>query len=420
MKKIIAIASCVLLAIALLATVYICVFVQTGRWENLSSQVLFCPGIDFSLRMNEVACLADGVDPFDVWVRKTPKTPYYPLSPPGLRTADNWAPINAYPPWEYAVMLPFVPVPRQVVWCAFYLSMFACVGLLMFFACKKGKEVGGFWDAVILATLPMLVVIHPVYTNLCVGNWTLHILLAIVGMVFFLNRGKDWQAGICWAFAMVKPQLALLLAVPLLWRRKWKACFVAVCVCVLASVPAMILTGKSLVELVREVPAATVYAFYGCGTVPYPIFRCLPVEVGSGLGLLIGFVVCVAMTWLVRARSDWTFLVLPAVVCSVCWTYSQQYSQTFGWLLLVCFALEFLNHPRSRFLLVLLPVFLLSVSRIYRCLYGVATLYGVRGLGWFRHSEELRRTMDSCNSTLTLVLAFVFCLWLSRTEKNVE
>ena len=420
MKKIVAITSCVLLAIAFLATVYICVFVQTGRWENLSSQALFCPGIDFSLRMNEVACLADGADPFDVWSQKTPKTPYYPLSSPELWTTDNWAPINVYPPWEYAVLLPFAHVPRQVVWGAFYLSMFVCVGLLVLFAYKKGRAVGGFWDAVILAALPMLVVIHPVYTNLCVGNWTLHILLAIVGMVFFLNRGKDWQAGVCWAVAMMKPQLALLLAVPLLWRRKWKVCFVAVCVCVLASVPAMILTGKSLVELVREVPSATVYAFYGCGTVPYPIFRCLPVEIGGGVGLLIGLMVCVVMTRLVRARSDWTFLVLPAVVCSVCWTYSQQYSQAFGWLLLVCFALEFLKHPRSRFLLVLLPVLLLFVSRIYRCLYGVATIYGIRGLGWFRHSEELRRTMDSCNSTLTLALAFVFCLWLSRTDRNVK
>lgn len=418
MKKIVAITSCVLLAIALLATVYICVFVQTGRWENLSSQALFCPGIDFSLRMNEVACLADGVDPFDVWSQKVLKLPYYPLTSPELRSADKWAQINAYTPWEYAVLLPFAHIPRQVVWCGFYLSMFVCVGLLVFFAYKKGRTVAEFWDAVLVLVLPMLVVIHPVYTNLCVGNWTLHILLAIVGMVFFLNRGKDWQAGVCWAVAMMKPQLAFLLAVPLLWRRKWKVCIVAVCVCVLASVPAMALTGKSFVALVREAPAASAHAFYGCGTFPYPLFRLLSVEVGGALGMIVGLLVCIVLTWLVRTRSDWAFFLLPAVVCSLCWTYAPQYSHLLGWLLLVCFSVELLRHPRSPFLFVLIPFLLLSVSRIYRCLYGVATIYGLHGLGWLCHSEELRRTIESFNSSLTLIVAIAFCIWIARQDSK--
>lgn len=423
MKKIVAIASCVLLAIALLATVYICVFVQTGRWENLSSQALFCPGIDFSLRMNEVACLTDGVDPYDVWSQKVLKLPYYPLTSPELRSADRWAQINAYTPWEYVVIMPLLLLPRQFAWCVFYLSMIVCVGFLMFFSYKKGREVGNVWDAVSVATLPLLTVIHPLFTNLYVGNWTLHVLLAIVGMIFFLNRGKDWQAGVCWALAMVKPQLALLLAVPLLWRRKWKVCIVAVCVCVLASIPAMALTGKSFVALTCEAPAASAYAFYGCGTLPYPLFRLLSVETSGALGMLGGLLLCIVLTWLVRMRADWTFFLLPAVICSICWTYAPQYSQLFGWLLLVCFSVEFLCHPRSPFLLALLPFLLLSASRIYRCLYGVATIYGVRGLGWLQQTEELRRTIDSFNSSLTLVLALAFCIWIARQnskEKEVR
>lgn len=423
MKKILAIASCVLLAIALLATVYICIFVQTGRWENMSSQALFCPGIDFSLRMNEAACLVDGVDPYDVWSQKVLKLPYYPLTSPELRGADRWAPINAYTPWGYSVVIPLLLVPRQLAWCGYYLSMFACVGLLMFFAYKKEREVGEFWDATLVAVLPMLVVVHPLFTNLCVGNWTLHILLAIMGMVYFLNRGKDWQAGVCWAVAMVKPQLALLLAVPLVGRRKWKVCFVAVCACILASVPAMVLTGKSFVALVREAPAASAHAFYGCGTLPYPFFRLLSVGSGGALGMIVGLLACIVLTWLVRMRSDWTFFLLPAVVCSLCWTYAPQYSQLLGWLLVVCFSVELLRHPRSPALLVLLPFLLLSASRIYRCLYGVATIYGIRGLGWFRQTEELRRTIDSFNSSLTLVVAIVFCIWIAwqdSKEKEVQ
>ena len=114
---------------------------------------------------------------------------------------------------------------------------------------------------------------------------------------------------------------------------------------------------------------------------------------------------------------------LPAVVCSVCWTYAPQYSQLLGWLLLVCFLVELLRHPRSPFLYILIPLLLLFVSRIYRCLYGVATIYGIRGLGWFRQTEELRRTIDSFNSSLTLVVAIVFCIWIARQdskEKEVQ
>ena len=207
--------------------------------------------------------------------------------------------------------------------------------------------------------------------------------------------------------------LALLLAVPLLWRRKWKACIVAVCVCVLASVPAMALTGKSFVALVREAPAASAHAFYGCGTLPYPLFRLLSVETGGMLGMIVGLLACILLTWLVRMRTDWMFFLLPAVVCSLCWTYAPQYSQLIGWLLLVCFAVEFLGRPRSPFLIALLPFLLLSVSRIYRCLHGVAVIYGIRGLGWFRHAEELRRTIESFNSTLTLVVAIAFCIWVA-------
>ena len=139
--------------------------------------------------------------------------------------------------------------------------------------------------------------------------------------------------------------------------------------------------------------------------------------------MIVGLLVCIVLTWLVRTRTDWTFFLLPAVVCSLCWTYAPQYSQLLGWLLLVCCSVELLHHPRSLFLYILIPFLLLSVSRVYRCLYGVATIYGIRGLGWFRQTEELRRTIDSFNSLSTLVVTIAFCIWIARQdskEKEVQ
>ena len=419
MKKAIAIVSMVLLAVALCSTVCISVFMQRGRWENAEDRSVFKPGIDFSMRMNEADCLADGVDPYDVWNRDVIKAPYYPLRGDELKDAAHYAPINVYTPWEYPLMMPLLLLPRQIAWGLFYLTMLGCIVLLGCFAFGKGMmQIGDAWSGLIVAAMPLLIVTHPLFTNLSVGNWTVHIALAVVGMIYFLNRGHDVLAGICWSFAMIKPQLALLLAIPLLWRRKWVACVTAGVICAAASIPACILSGKTPVTLVIEVLAGGSGEFYGCGIMPYPLFRLMPMGLASVVCLVIGIAVCIFMTYCLRKCADWLYFLMPATVCAVCWTYAQQYSYVFNWFILVVFLIELLRHPESRFVWLATPILFLMGSRSYRCLYGLATVYNVKTLAFFRHSEELRRMIDSFNSSLTLVVAIAFCIWIARQDSK--
>ena len=66
MQRKIAIAASILLAALCLFTVVSSVFLRVNSFCR-QGRAYFCPGYDFTLRMNEVECLRRGVNPFLVW-----------------------------------------------------------------------------------------------------------------------------------------------------------------------------------------------------------------------------------------------------------------------------------------------------------------------------------------------------------------
>ena len=88
-------------------------------------------------------------------------------------------------------------------------------------------------------------------------------------MGYFLNKGNDVIAGFCWAIAMIKPQLGLIFAIPLLMRRKWKTCFVAGIICLSLSIPPALMCNTSPLTMILQAPSANTFMFHGCGTWPY-------------------------------------------------------------------------------------------------------------------------------------------------------
>lgn len=417
MKKALAIASCVLLVIALLATVYITYRFNVGSWNHDGRMSRFYPGVDFLLRTNEAKCLMSGVDPYKVWHQDVTLAPYFPYNQPSLCRKGFEEPLNAYCPWEYALAIPLSLVPRKVMWPIYFVSMFACLAFLLAIAFRRGWSIRrDAISGVLVATASFLCVIYPVYTNICVSNYALHLMLALSLMLIALNRGHDVLAGFCWALAMVKPNLAVLLAVPLLIRGKFLTCFVAAVTCLVLAVPASILCHTSLVELIMETPKASADIFFGCGTFPYCFCGFLPNGIDILLGVLVGLVVCCGLTWWMRKEDDWFLLALPAVVCSMCWSYTATHAHTLGWFLFLAIFAELLRRPKSRGLWVIAVLAVVVVSRMYRCLYGVATIYGVRVLDFLRHQEDTYRTVDSLNSTCVLLVCIAFCLWKKRKD----
>lgn len=362
---------------------------------------------DFSLRMNELACVRQRINPYDVWSEKVFLPPYYPNTHEGAPPSGCSRQVNAYAPWEYVVMLPFSFVPEGVAWTAYCGVMGLSLLLLLALPWKGKAEDGEFLPSAVA----LLAVAYPIWSNVSVGNFALPVLAASALLAWSLNRGKDTLAGFCWAVAMLKPQIALIFALPLLMRRRWRTIFVAGAACLLLSVAAAILCRASVVDMLLQGPAANTGFFFGCGTWPYFLCSTETVDGDIRTGLLVGVGVCAALTALVRRERDWFVFLMPAAITSCCWTYTQAYSHAMGWFVAFALVRTLLRHPQSRVLWVLSALTACSLSRGFLAWHGVVAFME----GTFPLSDYAFRCLDSLNSTLSLGLAAALCVWLRRT-----
>ena len=373
----------------------------------LALTCLFPPAVhyDFTLRMNELACVRQRVNPYDVWSEKVSLPPYYPNTHEGAPPSGCSRQVNAYAPWEYVALLPFSFVSEGVAWTLYCLVMGLSFLLVLGLPWRSAAE-----DAFLSSALSLLAVAYPIWSNVSVGNFALPVLAASVAMAWALNRGRDTLAGVCWAVAMLKPQIALVFAIPLLLRSRWRTVFVAGAACLLLSAVAAVLCRASVVDMLLQGPAANTAFFFGCGT--WPRFFCgtPPTEGDIRAGLLVGAAVCTALTALVRRERDWFVFLMPAAITSCCWTYTQAYSHAMGWFVAFALARALLRRPQSRFLWVLAALAACSLSRGLLAWHGLVAF-----AGWtFPLSDYAFRCWDSLNSTLSLGLAAALCVWLRR------
>ena len=368
---------------------------------------------DFNLRMNEAACVARGVNPYDVWHGDVVLKPYVPnfgVARSALEGKDGFTEdVNAYVPWVYTCMMPLAVLPREVAWALYSLLMLASIMLIFRFSLPRAvgwRAPGGFSQ---IAAIPLAMVSYLLWSNASVGNLIVFVLAASVLMARTLEDESRWiLAGAMWAIAMVKPQSAILFAVPLLMRGRWKVCMVAGALCLLASVPPAVMCRSSLFDMLIQGPAANAGLFNGCGT--WPKFLCGRLFGGSadiGIGLAIGAALCVWMTWLLRRERDWLVYLMPAAICASCWTYTQAYSHAMGWFVAYAVVGSLVEHPRSKFLWTLSVVSVPVLSRAFLAWHGFCAFFGMS----FPMSEYAFRSIDSLNSTASLAVAVAYCVW---------
>jgi len=384
-----------LMALALIVAVGVGSFV-------VFSNTVCQPGNDFTLRMNEVDCLRHGVDPYDVWNGSMTVAPYVSRSEAQEDgTIPNARHVYAYVPWEYACLLPFSFCQRITAWRVYMVIMFA-LGLVLYGVARR------YGFSLMESTFPLLVVVYTLLSDLQVGNFGMLSLAAAVLMAFFLNKGRDVLAGVCWTFLMFKPQLGIVFAVPLFWRRRFLACAVAVCLCLSLSVIPSLLCGKSPVSLILSAPAANAEFFLGCGTWPYPLCGVLSSNVEISIGLVLGLVICLLMTGCLRGHKDWFVFMMPAAVCSCSWSYAHSYCYAMGWFVALALMHDLIRNPQSRILWVLTIVAVFSLSRWLLAWHGLFAFIGRP----FPVSEYVFYCLESFNSTISLLVAFVYCVWL--------
>lgn len=299
-------------------------------------------GTDFRYRYNEITVLRKGVNPFYVWDGVVDLKPYFPhfdaayLERPGYEE-----PINAYPPWEYIFMMPITFVPRTVAWPIWYCIMFASLCAIVWYAFVRGRAVRGDSSDGLLAAAVAQMISFPIYFDLHCGNFPLVVSAVLALMVWALNRRYDVLAGICWAFAMVKPQMAALFVFPFLVQKRYKVVLVSGLICLSFALIAAWMCGTNVIELIFQGPRASAFAFEGNAVCPGFLLRGHPALVPYALagGILFGVAASAWISWRLRKEQDWLVQLAPIAIIATAWTYAQMYNFAIVWMMMLVLAL---------------------------------------------------------------------------------
>lgn len=372
---------------------------------------------DFRYRMAEIDCVKRGVDPFRIWNEDVVLPPYYSNNPARKSIPDGCTEmVSVYLPWEYVLMMPFSFLDRDIAFLAYSALSLIALWLLVpivGYGVERWPEENRA-SVRLNAVSALLVVCYPIWSNFQVGNHTAVMLFSAVLMACFLSRRQDIPAALCWMVLMTKPQVGLIFAVPLVMRLKVRVGIAAVASCLLISLPVAWMCQASLVDLIMEPAKASAFAFAGCGT--WPRFLCGTFSLGGDIlaGTVVGTIACLLMTWSLRRECDWFVFLMPAAVVSCCWTYTQSYSHAMGWFLAFAIVRELVRNPRSGFLWTMFALSVFFLSRWFIAWHGLCNFAGWR----FPMSDYAYDCLNSLNSTASLVLAAVFCVWKGRQSAN--
>jgi len=316
----------------LLFAFFVSLTAHTKFWRELPEG-----GLDFRLRMNEISCLRQGVDPYRVWTEEVSLPPYYPyLISDGklLEEKGLSKPLNAYPPWEYTFLLPVNLLPDRYEGVFYKLLQLTAIFALLFISFRIGMRegIGGAFAAGFSALLPYFV-----FSDMFQGNFAILITLALAGMMLALERRRDGLAALCLAFAMVKPQMGALFVIPLLMRGKLRVVALAGAVCLLASVFPRLLCGSSVLTMILEAPKASLHAFGGCNFLPQLLLGPFGLDLQRVMfvPIVVGIVLCAGLSWRLKDDPSPVVRFAPAALCSLGWTYAQMQNYLLLWFVLL-------------------------------------------------------------------------------------
>jgi len=380
---------------------------------------------DFHMRMNEIECVKQGINPYDVWNLAREVMPYVPNRHHELWTPERCEFINAYSPWEYIMLMPVSCIPRKVAWRIYNFGQLLALLLIAGISYWRGKRIV---DNGPLAAAFSLFVAFSAMNDFGSGNFCLFITLAILLMALALNKGHDLIAGLFWVVVMLKPQIGLLFAVPLLMRRKWVTCFVAGGVCLALTIVAAWMCHTPVVAILRQAAQGSSFWFHGCGILPYDIFLSLSKAFSSDVLITVaslsGFVFCAIMTQRLKRFDDWLVLLIPSTICAVTCNYNNGYNFCVCSLILMSIAIC-LHYAKSAFSIILLLLLTCFASRAYDCFaYVINMANGVlcrSGLWtWGPISQETQWVISSWNATFLLALTVWFVRFIRRNVAEGE
>lgn len=315
--------------------------------------------VDLRLRYNEVECSHTGVNPYRVWegeVESLVYKPWYRPDRPGNGTFDGASseddgmrPVVSYPPWHTALFWWYPHFPKwAVIAAAWLLYCLLAVGFVLYL--WRWRPGGLLGNAMFLACIGFGCAFPFLHCMTALNYGNLLILLFII-----IYEAHKWGEGarrgspasadgagrrcshpravwvasqvvqaLALVFVMLKPQIGLLLVLPLLAGKRFLAVGLAAVLCVLLTLWPAHVYGESPLELILQIAKFgapyTVLQDEWRGFAKY-VWKYLgfAATVGWSVGVLA---LCAALSLLFRRQASVLVRFLPAILLFPLFGYS--------------------------------------------------------------------------------------------------
>jgi hypothetical protein len=308
---------------------------------------LFTQAGDYQMHWVEERYVFRGKNPADVFTRVQAELHGQPVPETGRdSTVDpDLGPVDgAYPLYAYftAAFLTFPPTfnAGRIYYGALNLVAFASLLVGVF---RFGGEVRPLYGLVLAASF---FAVNSICTTFIVGQYGVLVFAALVAACLFDAKDRWAAAGLCLAFAMIKPSLAAPFVLPFLVTGRWRMLAVAGAYLVVASLLIWPVVKTSPLESLGQMSALAVHF----GDDGYSLNNLL--EKGGLAPLtsqraaaLLAVMATFILLWLWRASSIWTLFAIAAFG-SRFWAYHRQYDNIVLVFLLVPLALVALRTQR--------------------------------------------------------------------------
>lgn len=147
------------------------------------------------------------------------------------------------------------------------------------------------------------------------------IICCILILICLLQESHPKLSGILLAFAMVKPQLALIFCLTLLFMRRFKIIFIAATIDIAAWLIVSFMTKTSPIVLLTEFLATGAGGNKSYAGI-FTLFTASDHNLAMGLSMLVGIIyVCIGYKFLSGCKIS-TFKFFPACIAATFWCYS--------------------------------------------------------------------------------------------------
>lgn len=278
---------------------------------------------DLTLRYYEIECIRTGVDPFDIFERTISSEEYVGIFRPDKpeEPRNGRKVVHSYTAWHMAFFWWNNFVPRNL---CIVLMLTANIGSLAY-VCKWISKKYRRSDTIHLIQDMLFLGVLMLYPFFCVFE-TLNYGLLLTGglLLLFLALQCKYEilAGIAFAFIMIKPQVGVVLLVPLFFSKWYKTIAVAAAICIIGMLFTAGKLNKSPIELILQIPLIGAPFYKGFFTeMAFNAFGPVGGFVSMGVFILIAAVGC----FLVRNAEEIWMRFLPALAIIPFWTYSMHH-----------------------------------------------------------------------------------------------